>query len=109
MCATFHRHTISSLENTRVGIFAPPSPLPLLPPASPNKICYPRYPKYNRVNRINHQPDIDKIYLYAKNSYKAKHQLLIKKLKSVGLKHCNDVKASIKYFNMADIYKNIDE
>ena len=35
MWAKFHCHTISSLENTRVGHFC-------LPP--PNKICYPRYP-----------------------------------------------------------------
>ena len=38
MCAKFHCHTISSLENTRVGHFCPP----LLPK---KMICYPRYPK----------------------------------------------------------------
>ena len=30
-------------------------------------------------NLINHQPDIDKIYFYAKKPYKSKYQLLIKK------------------------------
>ena len=28
------------------------------------------------LNLINHEPDIDKIYLYAKGPYKAKHQLI---------------------------------
>ena len=26
---------------------------------------------------VNHQPDIDKIYLYAKDTYEAKNQLII--------------------------------
>ena len=30
-------------------------------------------------NLINYQPDIDKIYLYAKDPYQAKYQLLINK------------------------------
>ena len=30
-------------------------------------------------NLISHQPDIDKMYLYAKDPYEAKYQLLIKK------------------------------
>ena len=30
-------------------------------------------------NLIIHQPDIDEIYLYAKDSYEAKYQLLINK------------------------------
>ena len=32
-------------------------------------------------NLINYQVDIDKIYLYAKNPYEAKYQLLIKNKK----------------------------
>ena len=32
------------------------------------------------LNLINHQPDIDKIYLYAKDPYEAKYQLVIKTL-----------------------------
>ena len=31
------------------------------------------------LNLINNEPDIDKIYLYAKDLYKAKCQLLINK------------------------------
>ena len=30
-------------------------------------------------NLVSHQPDIDKIYLYAKDLYEAKHQFLINK------------------------------
>ena len=30
------------------------------------------------LNLINHEPDIDKIYIFAKDPYKAKYQLLIK-------------------------------
>ena len=33
------------------------------------------------LNLINNQPDIDKIYLYAKDTYEAKHQYLINKHK----------------------------
>ena len=47
------------------------------------------------LNLINNQPDIDKIYLYAKDPYKAKYQFLIIKTEreSIGLKHFNDPKA----------------
>ena len=62
------------------------------------------------LNLINHQPDIDKIYLYAKDPYEAKYQFLINKRESTGLKHFNDPKAFIEYSNdMQDVYKNIDE
>ena len=37
-------------------------------------------------NLINEQPDIDKIYLYAKDPYEAKYQFLIKKRESTDLK-----------------------
>ena len=45
------------------------------------------------LNLINNQPDIDKIYLYAKDPYEAKYQILIDKRESVGLKHFNDLKS----------------
>ena len=62
------------------------------------------------INLINNQPDIDKIYLYAKDPYEAKYQFLINKRESTGLKHFNDPKAFIEYSNdMQDVYKNIDE
>ena len=50
-------------------------------------------------NLINHQPDIDQIYLCAKDPYDAKYQFLIKKPESTGLKHFNDSKPFIEYSN----------
>ena len=62
------------------------------------------------LNLINNQPDIDKIYLYAKDPYEAKYKFLINKRESTGLKHLNDLKAFIEYSNdMQYVYKNIDE
>ena len=62
------------------------------------------------LNLINNQPVIDKIYLYAKDLYEVKYQLLINKRESIGLKYFNDPKAVIEYSNdMQDVYKNIDE
>ena len=61
-------------------------------------------------NIINHQPDINKIYLYAKDPYEAKYQFLINKRESKGLNHFNDDKAFIEYSNnMDNMYKNIAE
>ena len=61
------------------------------------------------LNLINNQPDIDKIYLYAKDLYEDKYQFLINKRESTGLKHFNDPKAFIEYSNdMHDVYKNIN-
>ena len=62
------------------------------------------------LNLINNQPDIDKIYLSAKDPYEAKYQLLINKRKSTELKYFNDPKAFIECSNdMQDVCKNIDE
>ena len=62
------------------------------------------------LNQINNEPDIDKIYLYAKNPYKAKYQLLINKRESTDLKYLNDSKDFFEYSNdVGDIYKNIKE
>ena len=55
--------------------------------------------KNSLFNLINHQPDIYKIYLYAKDRYEAKFQFLISKRESTGLKHFNDFKAFIEYSN----------
>ena len=61
-------------------------------------------------NLINQQPDIDKIYLYAKDPYEAKYQFLINNQESAGLKHSNGSEAAIEYANdMDDIYKNTEE
>ena len=62
------------------------------------------------LNLINHQPDINQMYLYAKDLYEAKYQLLINKRENVGLKHWNDSKAFIEYSNdMQDVYENPEE
>ena len=61
------------------------------------------------LNLINNQPDIDKIYLYAKDPYEKKYQYLINKREKVGTNHFNDPKASMEYSNdMQDVYKNIE-
>ena len=44
------------------------------------------------LNLINNQPDIDKIYLYAKDPYEVKYQFLINKREEVGLDHFIDPK-----------------
>ena len=62
------------------------------------------------LNLIKNQSDIDKIYLYTKDLYKAKYQFLIDKRESLGLKHSNDSKAFTEYsIDMQDVYKNIDK
>ena len=62
------------------------------------------------LNLIENQPDIDKIYLYAKDPYEAKYQYLINKREGLAIDHVNDLKAFIEYSNdMYDVYKNIDE
>ena len=59
---------------------------------------------------INNQLDIDKLYWYAKDPYKAKYQFLISKIESTGLKHFNDSKAFIKNSNdIQNVDKNIKE
>ena len=62
------------------------------------------------LNLIENQPDIDKIYLYAKDPYEAKYQYLINKREGVAIDHFNDPKAFIEYSNdMHYVYKNTDE
>ena len=62
------------------------------------------------LNLKENQPDIDKIYLYAKDPYEAKYQYLINKRESVGWKHFDDPNAFIEYSNdVQDVYTNIDE
>ena len=68
------------------------------------------------LNIIKNKADMHKIYLYAKDPYEAKYQLLINKRESTQLICLNDSKVFIqlslnklyeKYIN--DIYKNIEE
>ena len=61
------------------------------------------------LNLINNQPDIDKMYLYAKDPYEAKFQYLINKREKVGLDHFKDPKAFMEYSNdLEDVYKNVE-
>ena len=58
------------------------------------------------INLINHEPDINKIYLYAKDLYESKHQSLVNKIESTDIKYLNDSEAIIEHSNyMDDIYK----
>ena len=53
---------------------------------------------------------MDKIYLYVKDPYKAKYEILSNKTGSTGSKYLNDSKTFIEYSNdMDDIYKNIED
>ena len=61
-------------------------------------------------NLIGNQPDIDKIYLYAKEPYEAKYKYLVNKRKKVGLNHYYDPKAFMEYSNdMQDVYKHFED
>ena len=60
------------------------------------------------LNLMENQPDIDKIYLYAKDPYEAKYQYLIKISEKVGIDHHNDPRVYVEYSNgMRNVYKNI--
>ena len=62
------------------------------------------------LNLIESQPDIDKLYFYAKDPYEAKYLYLINKREGVGINHFNDPKAFIQYSDdMHNVYKNIDD
>ena len=61
------------------------------------------------MNSIENQPDIDKIYLYAKDLDEVKYQYLINKREGIGIDHFNDPKAFIEYSNhMRHVYTNIN-
>ena len=59
------------------------------------------------LNLMNNQPDIDKIYLYAKDPSKAKYQFLINKREHIGLKRFNDPKAFIEHQMICKIFIKI--
>ena len=62
------------------------------------------------LNLISQQQDINKIYLYAEELNEPKYQLLIKKREHAGIKHWNDPREFIEYWNtMDDVYNNIDD
>ena len=63
------------------------------------------------LNLINNEPDIEKIYLYAKDPYESKYQLLINKREVLtGIEHLNDTEDFFEYsMEMDDIYKTNEE
>ena len=62
------------------------------------------------LNLINNQPDIDKIYLHAKDPLEAKYQYLINKREKVGLDHFDDPKTFMEYsIDMQDVGKNVED
>ena len=83
-------------------------------PDDPYRIQITRGPGSGKTNSlfdlIRQQPNINKVYLYAKDPCEAKCQFLINERKSTGLKHFYDSKIFIEYMNnMNDTYKNIEE
>ena len=61
------------------------------------------------ITCLFNQPDIDKIYSYAKDHNEAKYQLLVNKRKSVAWKHFYGPKALTEYSNdIVNIYSNND-
>ena len=62
------------------------------------------------LNVIENQPEIDKIYLHAKDPYEVKYQYLINNREGVGINHFKGPKAFVEYSNdMHDVYKNIND
>ena len=62
------------------------------------------------LHLIKKQDDIDKVYLYAKDSSELKHEFLIKKRENAGIKHLNDPKAFIESSNtMDEVFKSIND
>ena len=58
------------------------------------------------LNLIKNQPDIDKIYLYAKDPYECKYQCLINKREGAGMNHFRDPNTFIEYSNgTCSVYK----
>ena len=54
--------------------------------------------KNSILNTICPQKDTDKIYLYAKDAWEAKYQLIINKKENKDLKHLNYSKAFIEWY-----------
>ena len=57
----------------------------------------------------NQQPDIDKMYLYPKDPFKPKYQLLTNGREKVGNKHLKNSKAFTDYLQTTDdVYENFE-
>ena len=63
------------------------------------------------LNLIKHQrPDIDNIYLYVKDSFESKYQLLINKREKVGTRMLKNLKAFIDYSQtIDDVYEHLED
>ena len=63
------------------------------------------------MNLIKHQrPDINKIYLYVKDPFESKHQLLFNGREKVGIKTLKNPKASNNYSQTIDyVYENLED
>ena len=63
------------------------------------------------LNLIKHQrPDIDKIYLYVKDPFKSKYQLLISGREKVGIEILKNSKAFIDYSQkIDDVFKHFKD
>ena len=62
------------------------------------------------MNLIKHQqPDLHKIYLYIKDSFESKYQLLINGREKVGIEILKNPTASIDYSQtIDDVYENLE-
>ena len=62
------------------------------------------------LNLIMHkQPNVDKIYLYVKDPFESKYQLLINGRENVEIKALKNPKAFISYLQtIVDIYENLE-
>ena len=63
------------------------------------------------VNFIKHQrPDFDKIYLYIKDPFESKHQILINRREKVGIIKLKNPKVFIDYSQIIDdVYENLED
>ena len=62
------------------------------------------------LNLIKHQPtDIDKIYLYVKDKFESKYQLLINEREKVGIENSKHPKAFTDYSQTIDVYENLED
>ena len=58
----------------------------------------------------NQQPDIDKIYLYVKDPFESKYQLLINGREKVGIKKLKNLKTFIDYSQTIDnVYEKLED
>ena len=63
------------------------------------------------LNLIKHQrPDINKIYLYIKDSFEINYQLFINGREKIGIKKIKYLKAFIDYWQtISDVYKSLED